>query len=77
VADDNLTSDDNLTTGEYWSEEPSDAVDGQCSYISRESLTTQNVYWSRASVSVCLFAAASPHYYSDPDVTWGNGKGTV
>jgi len=24
---------------------------------------------------VCLSAAASPHYCTDPDVTWGNGRG--
>ena len=35
------------------------------------------MYWSRLSVclSVCLSLAAFPHYYTDPDVTWGNGKG--
>jgi len=26
-------------------------------------------------VSVCLILAAFPHYYTDPDVTWGNGRG--
>ena len=46
-------------------------------YILRESQTTQNVLWSRASVclSVCLSVAACPHYCTDPDVTWGNGRG--
>ena len=46
-------------------------------YISRESKTTRNVLWSRASVclSVCLFAAACPHYCTDPDATWGSGRG--
>ena len=34
---------------------------------------TQNVLWSRASV--CLSAAACPHYCTDPDVTWGSGRG--
>jgi len=24
---------------------------------------------------VCLSLAACPHYCTDPDVTWGNGKG--
>ena len=61
---------------------------GQCTwtsafYISRESKTTRNVLWSRASVclcvcvclSVCLSAAACPHYCTDPDVTWGSGGG--
>ena len=37
-------------------------------YISRESETTRNVYWSRASV--CLSLALFPHYCMDPDVTW-------
>jgi len=42
-------------------------------YILRESQTTQNVLWSRASVClcVCLSAAVRPHYCTDPDVTWG------
>jgi len=46
-------------------------------YISRESKTTRNVLWSRASVclSVCLSAAACRHYCTDPDVTWGSGRG--
>jgi len=41
----------------------------------------QNVLWSRASVSlcvcvsVCLSAAVRPHYCTDPDVTWGRGRG--
>jgi len=42
-------------------------------HISRESKTTRNVLWSRASV--CLSAAACPHYCMDPDVTWGTGRG--
>jgi len=50
-------------------------------YISRESKTTRNVSWSRASVcvsvclSVCLSAAACLQYCTDPDVTWGSGRG--
>ena len=32
---------------------------------------TQNVYWSRVSVCVCLFLAAFLCYCMDPDVTWG------
>jgi len=37
----------------------------------------RNVYWSRASVyvCVCLSRAAFRHYCTDPDVTWGNGRG--
>jgi len=26
-------------------------------------------------LSVCLSAAACPHYCTDPDVTWGSGRG--
>ena len=26
-------------------------------------------------LSVCLSAAACPYYYTDPDVTWGSGRG--
>ena len=36
---------------------------------------TQNVLWSRMSVCVCLSAATCPHYFTDPDVTWGSGSG--
>jgi len=28
-------------------------------------------------LSVCLFLAAFPHYCTDPDVTWGNGRGAL
>ena len=28
-------------------------------------------------VSVCLFLAAFPHYCTDPDVGWGNGRGAL
>jgi len=31
----------------------------------------QNVYWSCASVCVCLSVATCPHYCVDPDVTRG------
>ena len=30
---------------------------------------------TRVYVSVCLSAAACPHYCTDPDVTWGSGRG--
>jgi len=33
------------------------------------------VYLSRPSVCVCLSLATFPHYCTDPDVTWGNGRG--
>jgi len=29
----------------------------------------------RVCVSVCMSAAARPHYCTDPDVTWGSGRG--
>jgi len=41
----------------------------------------QNVLWSRASMClsvclcVCLSTAVRPHYCTDPDVTWGRGRG--
>jgi len=46
---------------------------GMIRYISRESKTTRNALWSRASVclSMCLSAAVCPFYCTDPDVTWG------
>jgi len=50
-----------------------------CNYISRESKTTRNVLWSRASVCVCLCVclstAACLQYCTEPDVTWGSGRG--
>jgi len=30
---------------------------------------------TRVHVSVCLSAAVHPHYCTDPDVTWGHGRG--
>ena len=37
--------------------------------------------WSRASMCVCLCvclsAAVRPHYCTDPDVTWGHGRGCL
>ena len=30
---------------------------------------------TRVCVSVCLSAAVRPHYCTDPDVTWGLGRG--
>ena len=30
---------------------------------------------ARLCVCVCLSAAACPHYCTDPDVTWGSGRG--
>jgi len=33
------------------------------------------MYWSRPSV--CLSLAAYPHYFTDPDVTWGNCRGAT
>jgi len=28
-------------------------------------------------VTVCLSLAAFPHYCTDPDITWGNGRGAL
>ena len=28
-----------------------------------------------ACLSVCLYLAAFPHYCTDPDVSWGSGRG--
>jgi len=39
--------------------------------ISRESQTTRNVLWSRASVCLSLPAAVCLRYCTDPDVTLG------
>jgi len=33
------------------------------------------VYNSHGRLCVCLSLAAFPHYCTDPDVTWGNGRG--
>jgi len=30
---------------------------------------------ARLCICLCLSAAACPHYCTDPDVTWGNGRG--
>ena len=48
-------------------------------YISRKAQPRRNVYWSRPSVClcVCLSLATFPYYCTDPDVTWGNGKGST
>ena len=50
----------------------------QCSNLGcwHQSQTARNVLRSRASVclTVCLSAAACPHYCTDPGVTWGSGR---
>jgi len=33
------------------------------------------MYCGHARLCVCLSAAACPHYCTDPDVTWGSGRG--
>ena len=33
------------------------------------------MYIGHARLCVCLSLVAFPHYYTDPDVTWGNGSG--
>ena len=37
----------------------------------RVSRRRREMYSSHARLSVCLSAAACPHYCTDPDVTWG------
>jgi len=39
-------------------------------YILHEPQPRRNVYWLWLSV----FLAAFPHYYTDPGVSWGNGR---
>ena len=60
-------------------------VDVLVTFCVNRLYTTQNVLWSRASVclcvcvsvslSECLSAAVRPHCCTDPDVTWGRGRG--
>jgi len=35
------------------------------------------MYSGHARLCVCLSLVAFPHYCTDPDVTWGNGRGAV
>ena len=35
----------------------------------------RKMYCGHAHLCVCLSTAASPHYCTDPDVTWGSGRG--
>ena len=35
----------------------------------------REMYCGHARLCVCLPAAACPHYRTDPDVTWGSGRG--
>ena len=48
-------------------------------YTSRIIRRRREMYTGHARLfvllSVCLSAAACPHYCTDPDVTWGNGRG--
>jgi len=52
-------------------------------YISRESYGRREMYNGHGrlcvclSISVCLSFAAFPHYCTDPDVSWGNGRGAL
>jgi len=41
----------------------------------RESRRPREMYCGHARLCVCLSAAACPHYCTDPDVTWGSGRG--
>ena len=39
------------------------------------SCRRRKMYCGHARLSVCLSAAVRPHYCTDPDVTWGRGRG--
>ena len=41
----------------------------------RVSRRRREMYSSHARLSACLSAAACSHYCTDPDVTWGSGRG--
>ena len=41
----------------------------------RVSRRPREMYCAHARLSLCLSAAACPHYCTDPDVTWGSGRG--
>jgi len=41
----------------------------------RVSRRPREMYCGHARLCVCLSAAACPHYCTDPDVTWGSGRG--
>jgi len=41
----------------------------------RKSHRRREMYCGHARLSVCLSAAACQHYCTDPDVTWGSGRG--
>jgi len=43
-------------------------------YISRESYTTRDVLWSRASVRMPVCPRPHAHYCTDLDVTWGSSR---
>jgi len=43
-------------------------------YIFRVSRRRREVYCGHARLCACLSLAAFPHYCTDPDVTWGNGR---
>jgi len=44
-------------------------------YISHESYRRREMYSGHARLSVCLPAAACPHYCTDPDVSWVGDRG--
>ena len=56
-------------------------TDGRCRsrqtrpFTFRVSRRPREMYCGHARLSVCLSAAAFPHYCTDPDVTWGSGRG--
>jgi len=43
--------------------------------VSRYKDDAKRIVVTRVCVSVCLSEAACPHYCTDPDITWGSGRG--
>ena len=48
-----------------------------CSTTFRVSLRRCKTYIGHGLLSACLTMAVFPHYCTDPDVTWGSGKGCL
>ena len=51
------------------------SVHTRVSVTFRVSHRRREMYTGHARLCVCLSLAAFPHYCTDPDITWGNGKG--
>jgi len=48
-----------------------------CLVTFRLSRRPQEMYSGHTRLCVCLSAAACRHYCTDPDVTWGSGRGCL